>query len=73
VPTYVIDLPGGGGKVPLQANYLVSRSDGQLVFRNYLGKTYSYHNPRPASASAGRNGRRKTNDQQMALELVAAK
>jgi len=73
VPTYVIDLPGGGGKVPLQANYLVSRSDGQLVFKNYLGKTYSYHNPKPASASAGRNGRRKTNDQQMALELVAAK
>ncbi|MDD5648623.1 MAG: lysine 2,3-aminomutase, partial [Dehalococcoidia bacterium] len=73
VPTYVIDLPGGGGKVPLQASYLVSRADGQLIFRNYLGKTYSYHNPRPAAASAGRSGRRKTNDQQMALELVAAK
>jgi lysine 2,3-aminomutase len=72
VPTYVIDLPGGGGKVPLQASYLISRSDGQLVFKNYLGKTYTYHNPKPASASPGRNGKRKTNDQQMALELVAA-
>jgi lysine 2,3-aminomutase len=72
VPTYVIDLPGGGGKVPLQANYLVSRADGQLVFRNYLGKTYSYRNPRPATASPGRNGRRKASDLQMALELVAA-
>ncbi|MBN1690620.1 MAG: KamA family radical SAM protein [Dehalococcoidia bacterium] len=71
VPTYVIDLPGGGGKVPLQASYLISRADGQLVFKNYLGNTYSYHNPRPVSASAGRNGRRKTNDKQMALELVA--
>jgi len=71
VPTYVIDLPGGGGKVPLQISYLVSRSDGQLIFKNYLGKTYSYHNPKPASATTGRNGRRKTNDQQMVLELVA--
>ena len=72
VPTYVIDLPGGGGKVPLQASYLVSRADGHLVFRNYLGKTYSYHNPKPATASTGRNGQRKANDLQMALELVAA-
>ena len=46
IPTYVIDLPGGGGKVPLQASYLISRSDGQLTFRNYLGKIYHYHNPK---------------------------
>ena len=72
VPTYVIDLPGGGGKVPLQASYLISRADGQLVFRNYLGKLYNYHNPRPLANAGGRNGRRKLNDLQMALELVHA-
>jgi len=71
IPTYVIDLPGGGGKVPLQVSYLVSRAEGQLVFRNYLGKIYRYHNPKPPASAAGRNGRPKVNDQQMALELVA--
>ncbi|MBN1375483.1 MAG: KamA family radical SAM protein [Dehalococcoidia bacterium] len=72
VPTYVIDLPGGGGKVPLQASYLVSRSDGELVFKNYLGKIYRYHNPRPIATAAVRNGRRKSNDTQIALEMAAA-
>jgi lysine 2,3-aminomutase len=72
VPTYVIDLPGGGGKVPLQASYLISHADGQLVFRNYLGKIYRYHNPRPLANAGGRNGRRKPNDLQMALELAHA-
>jgi lysine 2,3-aminomutase len=72
VPTYVIDLPGGGGKVPLQANYLMSHSDGLLTFRNYLGKIYHYHNPKRPASRNGRNGRRKASDLQMALELVAA-
>jgi lysine 2,3-aminomutase len=72
IPTYVIDLPGGGGKVPMQASYLLSSEDGQLSFKNYLGKIYSYHNPRPQSSGSGRNGRRKASDLQMALEMVAA-
>jgi lysine 2,3-aminomutase len=73
IPTYVIDLPGGGGKVPLQTSYLVSRNDGQLVFRNYKGKIYRYHNPRGGQPEGGRNGRGKNNNLQMALpDLVAA-
>jgi len=73
IPTYVVDLPGGGGKVPLQINYVVSRSDGEATFRNYLGKTYRYHDPKPSAAGGGRNGRRKASDLQMSLpELVAA-
>ncbi|MBN1691353.1 MAG: KamA family radical SAM protein [Dehalococcoidia bacterium] len=72
VPTYVIDLPGGGGKVPLQTSYLVSRADGELVFKNYLGKIYRYHNPRMLASVGSRNGRRKPNDSQMALEMAVA-
>jgi lysine 2,3-aminomutase len=71
IPTYVIDLPGGGGKVPLQASYLVSRENGQLAFRNYLGKIYHYHNPKPPAATAARSGRPKASELQMALELAA--
>ena len=72
VPTYVIDLPGGGGKVPLQARYLLSRANGQVVLRNYKGETYRYRNPRPVNGN-GRNGRQGKDRAQMELpELVAA-
>ena len=66
IPTYVVDLPGGGGKVPLQPNYLLSRADGRIIFRNYNGRVYQYHNPRPVAAS-GRNLKNRENKLQMAL------
>jgi lysine 2,3-aminomutase len=71
IPTYVIDLPGGGGKVPLQASYLISRQDGRMAFKNYLGKIYHYHNPKPPAAAAARNSRTKAGNLQMSLELAA--
>ena len=37
VPTYVIDAPGGGGKIPVMPNYLISYSDHKVVLRNYEG------------------------------------
>ena len=37
VPTYVVDAPGGGGKIPVMPNYLVSYSDHKVVVRNYEG------------------------------------
>jgi lysine 2,3-aminomutase len=42
VPTYVIDAPGGGGKIPLLPEYVVGREGQDLVLRNYEGKTYRY-------------------------------
>ena len=42
VPNYVIDAPGGGGKIPLQPNYIVGREGDNLVLRNYEGNTYRY-------------------------------
>jgi len=42
VPTFVVDAPGGGGKVPLMPNYVVSYKNGELVLRNYAGKLYTY-------------------------------
>jgi len=47
VPTFVIDVPGGGGKIPLQPNYVVSWTDEALVVRNYEGLTFTYRNPAP--------------------------
>jgi lysine 2,3-aminomutase len=42
VPTYVIDAPGGGGKIPINPNYIVSQGKGKYVLRNYEGKVYTY-------------------------------
>jgi lysine 2,3-aminomutase len=42
VPTYVVDSPHGGGKIPLMPNYLVSASDDAVVLRNYEGMLVRY-------------------------------
>ena len=48
VPAFVIDAPGGGGKIPLQPGYLVGREGDELLLRNYEGKVFRYHDPLPA-------------------------
>ena len=42
IPTYVVDSPHGGGKIPLMPNYLVSMSDDAVVLRNYEGMLIRY-------------------------------
>ena len=43
VPTYVVDAPRGGGKIPLMPNYLLSASNDSVVLRNYEGMIVHYH------------------------------
>lgn len=45
VPTYVIDAPGGGGKIPVMPNYLISWSTKKVVLRNYEGVITTYREP----------------------------
>ncbi len=45
VPTYVIDAPGGGGKIPVMPNYLISWSTNKVVLRNYEGVICTYKEP----------------------------
>jgi lysine 2,3-aminomutase len=45
VPTYVVDAPGGGGKIPLNPNYLISLSTNKVVLRNYEGVITTYQEP----------------------------
>ena len=53
IPTFVIDLPQGGGKIPLQPNYVLAQTEDELVLRNYEHRVFHYRNPtapaRPAS------------------------
>jgi lysine 2,3-aminomutase len=45
VPKYVIDAPGGGGKIPVMPNYIVSWSPNKVVLRNYEGVITTYQEP----------------------------
>ena len=45
VPFFVIDAPGGYGKIPIQPNHIVSCSDSELILRDYNGSVFSYRNP----------------------------
>ena len=42
VPQYVIDAPGGGGKVPVNPNYVLSRNHDRVVIRNFEGRVFEY-------------------------------
>jgi lysine 2,3-aminomutase len=45
IPTYVIDAPGGGGKIPVEPDYVISKEKGKLVLRNYEGQVFEYPEP----------------------------
>ncbi len=45
VPKFVIDAPGGGGKVPVNYNYVISKDDKEVILENFQGKTFRYPQP----------------------------
>ncbi|HJS28934.1 MAG TPA: lysine 2,3-aminomutase [Anaerolineales bacterium] len=45
IPTYVVDAPGGGGKIPVTPNYQISQSDHRIVLRNFEGFMSTYEEP----------------------------
>ena len=55
VPTFVVDAPGGGGKIPVMPNYLVSGAPGRVVLRNFEGAMFSY--PDGGTSAAPPTGR----------------
>ncbi|GBD87583.1 L-lysine 2,3-aminomutase [bacterium BMS3Abin03] len=44
VPHFVIDAPGGGGKIPLLPNYVLHMDEEKIILRNFKNKVYSYKN-----------------------------
>ena len=50
VPTYVVDAPGGGGKIPVMPNYHISSSDHKIILRNYEGYITTYEEPQDYKA-----------------------
>jgi lysine 2,3-aminomutase len=53
VPTFVIDAPGGGGKVPLMPDYVAGRQGDALILRNYENRFFSYPDAADVSCPQG--------------------
>lgn len=53
VPYYVIDAPGGGGKIPLLPQYILYQDDEKIVFRNYKYETFVYPDVKPEEYRTG--------------------
>lgn len=49
VPTFVVDAPGGGGKIPVMPNYLISMGDDRAILRNFEGVITRYIWPEPGN------------------------
>ncbi len=56
VPQFVIDAPGGGGKVPINPEYIEELTDDEIVFRNFQGRQFRYPLVDGKPAYAGGNG-----------------
>lgn len=54
VPTFVVDAPGGAGKIPVMPNYIVSQSDRRVILRNYEGVITTYTEPHKVESDCGR-------------------
>jgi len=54
IPTFVVDLPQGGGKVPIQPNYVLTQTEEALELRNYQGRLFHYRNPGIQSCQTGK-------------------
>jgi lysine 2,3-aminomutase len=52
IPTYVIDLPFGGGKVPINPEYVIAKSESELILKNYQGRLFRFRNPGKYTAEA---------------------
>ena len=54
-PTFVVDAPGGGGKIPVMPSYLLSQAPGQIIVRNYEGTLSRYLENPDTTSGCGRH------------------
>jgi L-lysine 2,3-aminomutase len=56
IPAFVIDAPGGGGKIPLLPEYVISMNEDEVVLRNFRGERYVYRQPQEEVGVGARTG-----------------
>src|SRR5512143_863950 len=73
VPQFIVDAPGGGGKIPVMPNYLLSMSDHKVILRNYEGYITTYEEPTdylPSQAARYKGPKRPEPGQEGVLGLL---
>ncbi len=73
VPAFVVDLPQGGGKVPLQPNYIVAQTKEELILRNYQGGLFHHRNPNTQAYPELVSGDNLLNMSEVQFELEGAR
>lgn len=73
VPTYVVDAPGGGGKIPVMPTYIISQSPDRVVLRNYEGVISSYAQPRNYTQSCDCNNHPELDKSEGVASLLSGK
>lgn len=61
IPHFVIDAPGGGGKIPLIPNYVLHKDEDRIILRNFQHKIYTYKNYADANNPEGFGSKNKNN------------
>jgi L-lysine 2,3-aminomutase len=56
IPQYVVDGPGGGGKIPLNPDYIVAQTNDRFILRNFKGDIYEYPDLQGEDADASLGG-----------------
>lgn len=69
VPYYVIDAPGGGGKIPLLPQYILYQDDEKLILRNYKYETFVYPDVKPEEYRSGIPARTETYESTSTISL----
>ena len=72
IPHFVIDAPGGGGKIPLLPNYVLHRDEEQIILRNFKNNVYSYKNYADKNNPDGYGSKKKTNGKKPVKKKVKA-
>ncbi|MTI79321.1 MAG: lysine 2,3-aminomutase [Firmicutes bacterium] len=57
IPQFVVDAPGGGGKIPVNPQYMISQSDSKVILRNYEGEMFVYEETEDKSSSCSECGK----------------
>jgi lysine 2,3-aminomutase len=52
IPQFVVDGPGGGGKIPLNPDYILNHQPGRVILRNYQNEVFEYPDPNPIPEEA---------------------
>ena len=71
IPTFVIDAPGGGGKIPVMSQYLISQAPGRVVLRNFEGFITTYDEPNDYTGHTAARTENSKRNQEPGQEGVA--